>query len=317
MGKVIVEVIKPHQKQRDLKEFDSLAVIHVGRGLKNDLMISDEYVSEEHLVIRSDQDGWVVEDLDSANGMFVTKMESLEKKVHIESGDEIIIGKTRLRIYSPSHPVPPAKLFAQKSNFLRIISQPLVAWLIVSLMFVIFTIDEHLASIENLPIQRLISASIFVVIIAIIGAGVWAFIGRLIKYKASFSAQLAVISLFFIVILSIDIITGNLGYHTSSLAVDTISFAVLTVVVFTLLLVGNLSIATNIARRKQIAVSSVITLIIIAISMILYFPDKDAFDPKPGYYAILKPPIIKPVHSYSIGTFLKDSQKVFEIKDGK
>src|SRR5882757_3422487 len=50
-----------------------LDVIRIGRASDNDLMLPDAHVSSEHARIVSSVDGYVLEDLGSTNGTFLTR----------------------------------------------------------------------------------------------------------------------------------------------------------------------------------------------------------------------------------------------------
>ncbi len=71
----------------------------VGRGSRNTLVVSDPQVSTQHAIIRRHgKNDYVLYDLDSTNGTFVNDQKVKRKLLH--HGDQIRVGKTRLRFYS-------------------------------------------------------------------------------------------------------------------------------------------------------------------------------------------------------------------------
>ncbi len=68
------------------------ATIRVGRDEAMDIVIDNPSVSRKHVEFRSDETGWVVEDMGSSNGTFL-RGEKLETARPVEAGDEIGIGK--------------------------------------------------------------------------------------------------------------------------------------------------------------------------------------------------------------------------------
>ena len=64
-------------------------------------------------------------------------------------------------------------------------------------------------------------------------------------------------------------------------------------------------------------VSNLITGVIFAIITLSYFANKSEFNPNPVFYSVLKPPFIKISPRRDVDQFLKDGQKVFEIKPAK
>jgi len=298
------------------QKFDT-PFIRVGRGYQNDLIIADSHVSAEHLVISTGDEGWIVEDLGSENGVFVKKHSKVLKQARLESGDEIRIGKTRLRIVSPSHPVGQTKPLVRKNIFLKKISHPFSAWAVVLLMIALYALEEYLMTPRNLSIWKLTSGAVVIVLLVMIWGGVWAFVGRLTKQKARFFAQLSLGALFFILLIPLGNFSTHLGYFASSRVVEGVSSAILSAVLCTVFLVGNLAIATNISLRKRIWVASSVSLVIISIAMLLYFTAKDEFNPNPNFYAVLKPPLIKISYSKSINKFFEEGAMVFDIQDKK
>ena len=302
--------------RNEFRKFDAPTVT-VGRGFDNDLILHDEYVSENHLVIRSQENVLVIEDRGSENGVYYTKARSLVKEARLLSGDEIKIGKTRLRIYSPSHPIGPAKRMSGERGVLKKLSEPAGAWLALFILLFIYTVEGHLASTENLTPPKLLAESLAAAIIAVIVAGAWAFVGRLVTHKAMFSAHLAGIALFLAVMVPIDIVTSNLGYHTNSATVEYVCSALLSGAAFTLLLAWNLTNATNLPLKKRFSLSSGMTLIFFALAALFMLSSNDEFDASPGYYTILKPPIVKILPSGSVALFIEESRKVFDAGEGE
>ncbi len=69
--------------------------ISIGRGLDNDLCISDQSVSRRHAIIRNTEGQSVIYDLGAANGVFVNGQPVEEYR--LRPGDEIRLGKTVIR----------------------------------------------------------------------------------------------------------------------------------------------------------------------------------------------------------------------------
>ena len=81
--------------------------IRIGRGYENDVVLDDPYVAPQHLRIRrSEAGGWVAEDLDSANGLFLDHGRDRFGWVEIDGNRPIRIGHTFLRIRETNHAVP-------------------------------------------------------------------------------------------------------------------------------------------------------------------------------------------------------------------
>ncbi|HTA92316.1 MAG TPA: sigma 54-interacting transcriptional regulator [Polyangiaceae bacterium] len=96
MSSLRLEVVSGAQAGR---VFDAeLDVIRIGRSADNDLVLPDAHVSGEHARIVSSIDGFVLEDLDSTNGTWLTRggerqaLGEGQRTIALSSGDRIELG---------------------------------------------------------------------------------------------------------------------------------------------------------------------------------------------------------------------------------
>jgi hypothetical protein len=314
LEKVILESIKDNGIRRDYQVFGDL-VIHIGRGYDNDFIVADPHASAHHCTIRVHEQGFIIEDLSSTNGTMLNGKQKLQgQATALNSGDEIAIGRTRLRFMLSHHPVEPAVPMGDPSAFFSEINRPVKAWLIVFAALVLCELVEHQESFKNLAVQKFVSIGIGMVLIVLVWAGLWAFIGRLIKHKSSFNAQLSWTALFFLAMTIFYPLADHLGYITNSAVVEMVTGTVIFGIFLALLVAGHLTIATFISRRNQIIASSVVSIVILTFGIVTYYASKADFDPQPDYYATLLPPYAKLAPSLSMDEFIKKSQKVFLTK---
>jgi pSer/pThr/pTyr-binding forkhead associated (FHA) protein len=72
----------------------------IGRGRGADVMIAEPTISRAHAAIGYEPPGFFVQDLGSTNGTWVNG--AREKKASLKDGDEIQMGKLRLRVSLPT-----------------------------------------------------------------------------------------------------------------------------------------------------------------------------------------------------------------------
>lgn len=72
----------------------------IGRSGDNHLVLSDRMVSGHHAVIRRTEEGYVIEDLQSRNGLFVNNRK-VQSHLLVPNKDTIQMGDTRLRFFAP------------------------------------------------------------------------------------------------------------------------------------------------------------------------------------------------------------------------
>ena len=78
-------------------------VATVGRGPTNDVALDDPAASRRQTIIRADEDGYLVSDLGSANGTLLNGSRILAP-ARLRTGDEILVGATRIRFVGDPSP---------------------------------------------------------------------------------------------------------------------------------------------------------------------------------------------------------------------
>lgn len=89
-----MDVIVLMKKDNKTKQYNiDSDIVTVGRSSENDIQISDEYISREHLRIRKQGDKYFVRDLGSENGTFVNGIQiPLGVNIEVAKGTAIITG---------------------------------------------------------------------------------------------------------------------------------------------------------------------------------------------------------------------------------
>jgi pSer/pThr/pTyr-binding forkhead associated (FHA) protein len=72
----------------------------IGRGRGADVTLAEPTISRAHAAFGHDGGGFFVQDLGSTNGTFVNG--TREKKASLKPGDEVQMGKLRLRVTLPT-----------------------------------------------------------------------------------------------------------------------------------------------------------------------------------------------------------------------
>lgn len=72
-------------------------VTSIGRGVGNNLVLNDNFVSSEHALLTLSGDQWWLEDLDSRNGTFLNGV-PIETRAVVTTGDVFTFGGTRIKL---------------------------------------------------------------------------------------------------------------------------------------------------------------------------------------------------------------------------
>jgi len=313
MVQIIIEEINRLGHVINRHKFDQLPV-SIGRSYRNDLILSDPYVSPQHVIIDESDTGWLVEDQESENGIRFRRHSTQSRANHLLSGDEIIIGRTRLRLVSPWHAVAKTHLLPTKASLPKIIAQPALAGNIIVLAIILQLLDAQLTTTVATSFDKLLVRIFPTFMFSLAWAGVWTFVGRVIMHRASFIPHFIAALLTFIISLLVEVMSEYLSYNLNNELLSTaLEFFV---VGFTLvgLFYINLSNSTNVIRRSVIVISHSVAWSLLLIGLFMQYVNKPDFVPSPEYPTHLKAPFAKLAHSVSPAQFLEDSDYLFTHK---
>jgi len=310
MAKIIIEEVNRLGHITGRHIFDEFPV-SIGRGYQNDLIIDDPYVSSEHLSINETDNGWLVEDKQSENGIKF-RLHSTQSHVnHLNSGDEIILGRTRIRLLSPRHPVPKTHLLPTRTSISKILSQPLVAVSTVLLAIVLLLTEAQLSIPVKTGFEKLLASIFPTFIFALMWAGIWAFVGRVITHRASFLPHFVAAILVFVISMSASTISDYLTYNLSvTLPATLIEFVIIGFTIAGLFYI-NLSNSTNLNRRSSLITGHAVAWTMLMLGLFMQYVNKPDFSHSPEYASQLKPPFAKVATSKNLDEYIKASETVF------
>lgn len=316
MAKIIIEEVNRLGHVTGRHSFDQFPVT-IGRGYQNDLIIDDPYVSNEHAIINETENGWLIEDKQSENGIKY-RLHSTQSHInHLNSGDEMIVGRTRLRLLSPWHPVAKTHLLPTKASVSKILAHPGVATGTILLALMLVLIDNQLSIAVKTSFEKLVASTFPTFIFALVWAGIWAFVGRVIIHRASFLPHFVAALMVFIISMVTATITGYITYNLSATLVASLIEFVVVGFTITGLFYINLSNSTNLNKRSNLITSHAVAWSMLLMGLFMQYVNKPEFSHAPEYASELKPPFAKVVSSQSLDDFIKESEAAFKNREKK
>lgn len=100
-------------------EFDLTERAGIGRHYDNEVVVADREVSKRHAVVERTPDGFVLQDLGSANGTFVNGRRI--DRITLREGDEVRVGASRL-LFRDRGGVPKNVTVVRSANFTRVVA---------------------------------------------------------------------------------------------------------------------------------------------------------------------------------------------------
>ena len=311
MVKIVIEELNLLGHVTKLHTFDRFP-ISIGRGYDNDLILLDAHVSPIHLELDECKEGWQVKDLNSENGTVIKHRSKSTEANQLISGDDIVIGRTKLRLLLPSHPVSKTRSLAKSDDVVKKLARPVVAIPIFILAIFLLILDVQLQITSKSSVTKILTGALPLFLFSLFWAGGWAFVSRVIKHKANFQLQFVLALLFSIASVGITDTNSYINYISSSQLAGNITENLLSGLAFAGLLYFNLRNSTNTSKKTSIMTAHTISWTLIALSIVLQQSEQPDFNYNATFASELKPPIFHIGQSQTLPEFLEDSVLTFE-----
>jgi hypothetical protein len=163
--------------------------VRIGRGYNNDVIVDDPYVAAEHLQLFRDQDGrLVVQDLGSANGVYLNESKQRSARIIVDGKQSIRIGQTFLRIREGNFAVEPEQVGSPERN-------GLLAMLAVALGLALIAFNEvgtWLSLTSEVQLTTYLAPPFAMSIIVLVWAGIWTLVSRVFSGRSRFLRNLLI-----------------------------------------------------------------------------------------------------------------------------
>ena len=310
---VIIEVLGWGGRRRQYFKVDTDQV-SIGRGYDNDIVLPDPHISANHLRLDAAGDGWAVTDLESMNGLQVTKNPSADECI-LASGSEIKLGRTRLRIVAENHPLDRTRLLhrlERDSSRLNRLSVwlPLLLTVIVAQIIAVYggTVAEWEWK-NAIPVILSAQLAIF------FGALLWGLVGRLVKNEAHLLGQYSLILLASLVFTGCELVLSTLSYNFNSVLFGGAAQQLVAMSILLLLLSANLALATNLSSRARWSGCAAFVGILVIVGSVGQMKRWGEFSQFPQYSSTLDAPTLLVVNGQTSEEFLAEITPLFDRAD--
>lgn len=305
---LIVEVLDARTGDvRARHRLDGAAAITVGRGYDNDVILDDPYADARHARIAVDETGAiVVDDLGSVNQL-VTGDDARQARIVARPGDEVRIGRTRLRFRDPGAPLPPALPDARSPAQGRRLPRWAGTWwgqLAVALLVAgAAAWGTWLGSYQASPASEAVGVALGVLMLTALWAGVWAVAGRIVVQRFRFLAHLAVASAFLFAVLAIGVAESWQAFlFPDTSALDLVTGALASFLIAALV-ATHLALASTLNRRRRWIAGAVTTAVMLAIGAAAILSEDQGFSDVPSFSGVLKPLPVRWVPTITVDQF--------------
>lgn len=290
--------------------------ITVGRALDNDLILGDPTVNPHHLVIEQNAEcGIQITDLDTLNGTRLAHQPRISGTAPLQAGTEYLLGKTRLCIYTPDHPVEATTPVTELDNTLHYLDSPLLLAAVMLLVTVLYGMEQWLNMFSGFKWQQVANILLVVYGSAIVLTLIWVVVGRVLRHEIQFRRHFTLILIFVVFQYFASKLFALVMFNTLSLGAGMVLLVILEFGMLSTLLWFNLYIATNQSPMQRARTAAVIASLMIALSLYSEISTQDEFTEIPDYVRVLAPPALNFGGSVSEDEFISNTLTIFERLD--
>ncbi|MGR9090526.1 MAG: FHA domain-containing protein [Gammaproteobacteria bacterium] len=289
--------------------------ITIGRAFDNQLILTDETVSPHHAVLEADAQGNpVLIDNGSLNGVRSDR-HGAGSRIAIGSGATCNLGRARIRIYLPKHPVAETIRMGELDGLInRVGTLPVLGFMAIAVAGVTVT-ELWLTSYSGMEWGQ-IGIGLFSVFSAATMVGILlAIIGRVAKHEGRMQTQLALVLLYLLlqstIVFAYEIVLYNTLNPWASAAIGLVaSFLLLATTLWICL-----HVATNLGSRQRWQFAVAFTTVLLCVSVYPEFVARGEFSDTPRYVKQVKPPQWRVAGGIDRDTFVARTNETFESID--
>lgn len=316
MKKIIVEVYSnPDAKRLQTPKryvIDSKSEVTVGRSYESDIILDDPYTSKDHLKIIAHNGYFIIEDLGSKNGTFIDKTCVKGSSVKVMSGGSFNAARTKISVYEANHEVVKTKKLKWSNTVGRALNRPALAIIIfaISICFSVFT-DWLFSTSDNYWGDEAIKTVLSIAAILVSASFLISIVNFLKYHRAKFLLTISFMSLLFLAIALIELISNYVSFifldHIWQTSVFAIIYSIICgaiILLFSYIEKGKttrMAWATSIGLIMLIFMSSFASSIFPSFSMHLY----------PEYESSLPVHAWTPSNPIEINDFIEGSDSIF------
>ncbi|MFT6757174.1 MAG: hypothetical protein ACJA0M_001054 [Chitinophagales bacterium] len=277
----------------------------VGRGYNNDLLLDDPYVKAEHVHIKANENGdWRIVDADNPYQEAVVK-----------SGEALVVGKTRLKIFDATYAVPTAKNVNDFESSLISSGRLSVCVGLMLLAVVLQAAEAYVSSASEVRwtivfTEALVAAASFMFI-----AGFWALLSRLLRHEERFLPLLTVLLKVSVLMWLFDLVISLLGFNLNDPKLIFIIGSLLAGVITAYYFYACLVLVTSLRRRVQSIASLVVGVMVTLLVSADLVIGVDKFSAGVNYSGSMYPPVVIVANGISVEDFISATADVFAKAD--
>lgn len=314
MAKLVLETT--HRGRRTFHRLDALPAT-VGRGLHNDIIVTDETVSSSHLRIEETDQGVIVKNLSEENGTLLNAKALDETVVDLKTPVMLLMGDLKARLMSSDMPVAATRLKAQKSVWGAFLMSPFWAGLLMTCAVISIFMFKYIGTpVVQEPLvylSKVLPGVLLLFGVAFMISGV----SRLSAHRWAFIPALSIAALFILMPQLLTYLGHFLSYFFTSempaMLLDNASNFLLLPVLLVLYMVKvhytRLLTAVGVALLVTLPISA-----FYASDLVDQISTRSGFSPMPAYSKTLSSLDVKLAKPVEVADFIEQSRQVLDSR---
>lgn len=314
MAKLVLETT--HRGKRTFHRLDALPAT-VGRGLHNDIIVTDETVSSSHLRIEETDQGVIVKNLSDENGTLLNAKALDETVVDLKTPVMLLMGDLKARLMSSDMPVAATRLKAQKSVWGAFLMSPFWAGLLMTCAVISIFMFKYIGTpVVQEPLvylSKVLPGVLLLFGVAFMISGV----SRLSAHRWAFIPALSIAALFILMPQLLTYLGHFLSYFFTSempaMLLDNASNFLLLPVLLVLYMVKvhytRLLTAVGVALLVTLPISA-----FYASDLVDQISTRSGFSPMPAYSKTLSSLDVKLAKPVEVADFIEQSRQVLDSR---
>jgi hypothetical protein len=249
MEQIVLRIQEYGHGRGHLHRFSSSSIT-LGRGYSADCLLEDHYISPLHCRISCCEEGFEVEDLGSANGTHI-KDRVPSRKYTISSGTVLRIGRTKITVLAPDHPVAPTR-HLETGFFKQGPGRIILAWFLAVLGPFISTLLQVTRSLGEHSMGKIfLEDGVVAFASAVIIAAVWNVIGKVFTHRSHFHDLLKYTSGLFLVTYIMESLKDFIHANVSWVLFQFIIYLIVTSAAIFWMLYHSLAVSSSLKRQTR------------------------------------------------------------------
>jgi len=292
MEPLIVEILERNGRVATRLRLDGKR-LHIGRAYDNDVILDDPYVSPEHAELFRDDEGiWHVHDCATTNGTRHSRHGRLNDARSLVSGDEIELGRSRLRVIFPGHVVPPAMTEPLPPRWVSMLDRPVMALTALLALAAMMAYARLIDSREVMTWADLAAPAARVIAFVLAWGAGWALLGWLLQHRHSFAGHCSALALALVALFGLEHLTGYVQFWTNGERLAGMLPYAGTLLLGLGLLYASLLLATQLRRRTVLLLTHSVCWGLLGVVVLGQLATQPDFLSRPDYATDLKPPVL-------------------------